>query len=215
MKAMRRLVLSLGCCLVGLVFSPLVALGEGAQPESPPPVQSSAGLLSSGAIPTFADAVGASPLTSRLVAPGFLQGEQLAAERQARLASPGALAARGESQLKYSGLDRSAVSRVLKDTFPGLIDSPAGGRPQLPAGSHIVRFRSVNSAQVELASGRHSVIESTVPMALRTTHGLMSMNLGLTADGETFKPKSSLVGVRIPKRLSHSPLTRTLEAARC
>jgi hypothetical protein len=177
MAAMPRLVLCIGCCLVALALSPLVALGDGAQPDGPPTAERSSALLSSSGVPGFADA-GLSPLTDRLVVPGFLQDEQLEAARQARLASPQALTARQESELKYSRLDRSAAARVLKEAFSSLIETPAGGPPRLPAGSHIARFRAVNAAQVDTGSGRHSVIESTVPMALRTTHGLVEEAIG-------------------------------------
>ncbi len=145
---------------------------------------------------------GVSLLEDRLL-PGLpiMDAEQVEAERQAKLASPEAVAAREESELKYSGLSAGEAAKALRETFPKAIEEPAGGPPQLPAGASITRFPAVNIAQVDGLAGKHSVIESTAPMAVQTMHGLTPIDLSLTEEGDAFIPKTPLVDVQIPKQL--------------
>ena len=147
---------------------------------------------------------GTSPLEDRFVVPGpaLLQGEQLEAERQARLASPEAVAARRESELEYSGLSGGAAAKVVGEAFPKLIAEAAGGPPKLAAGESIAHVPAANVAQIVDSSGKHSVIESAVPMAIKTAQGFVPINLDLTQEGESFEPKTPLVGVQMPKQLS-------------
>ncbi|HEY5342469.1 MAG TPA: hypothetical protein VIJ66_02300, partial [Solirubrobacteraceae bacterium] len=162
---------------------------------------------SSSASPSSGDGTGASSmLGGSLVVPEaqpLEEGEGLRAQEEARRHSPEAVVAREESQLKYSGLNSGEAGKVTREVFPSLVNEPAGGPPALPAGESISRFPAVNVAQVDGGSGKHSVIESTEPMAVQSTHGMVPVDLGLTEEGGTFKPKMPLVDVQIPKQLSH------------
>lgn len=46
------------------------------------------------------------------------------------------------------------------------------------------------------------MIESTAPMAVQSTHGLVPVDLALTEEGGAFKPKMPLVNLQISKQLS-------------
>jgi hypothetical protein len=229
----RRMAVCLGCCVVGLAISPVIALGEGSFAERPRPAEATgtpsweSSLLSevedlqtleeakqaspeapdpgsSSASPPSSNGSGAARLEDRLVVPGpvLLQTEQLEAERQARLASPAAVTAREESELKYSGLSSQEAATVAQDAFPTLVDEPAGGPPKLPSGESISRFPVPNVAQLKLDSGKHAVIESTEPMALETNAGLVPIDLELKEAGGAFEPITPVIGLRIPKQLA-------------
>ena len=148
---------------------------------------------------------GGSSLEGSLAVPGMQLldgGEQAQDAREARRFSPEAVLAREESQLKYSGLNSGEAGEVTREVFPSLVNEPAGGPPALPVGESISRFPAVNVAQVDGGSGKHSVIESTAPMAIQTTQGLVPIDLSLTEDGGVFRPKTPLVNLQIPKQLS-------------
>ena len=152
-----------------------------------------------------AEGTGASPLEGRLLLPPGLptiDAEQAEAERQAKLASPEAVAARKESELKYAGLNEGEAAKVAREAFPQVTEETVGGPPKLPAGETITHFPAANIAQVEGSGGKRSAIESTAPMAIQTAHGLTPIELNLSEEGNAFVPKTPLVGVQIPKQLS-------------
>ena len=146
----------------------------------------------------------ASSLAGSLVISGSpTQGEQMLAGRQAMLASPAMVAAREASRTKFEHLDTGQAARVAGEAFPGVIDRPAGGPPQLPAGQKITGYVTDNAAQLELPGGKHAVIESLEPIATQTASGhRVPIDLGLHANGGSFQPATAIVGVSIPKRLS-------------
>ncbi|HXB63485.1 MAG TPA: 6-bladed beta-propeller [Solirubrobacteraceae bacterium] len=242
--ALRRALVGVGCCLVGLAVSPALAVGEGipseigprgeqtgsslsslegalineaehlqsqveARGSSPSPEELPSETLSSsvaspveGSSP--AEGTGPSPLEGRLLLPAGLptiDAEQAEAERQAKLASPEAVAAREESELKYAGLNGGEAAKVARETFTQVMEEPAGGPPKLPAGENITHFPAANIAQIEGPGGKHSAIESTAPMAVQTTHGLIPIDLSLTEEGDAFVSKTPLVDIQIPKQL--------------
>ena len=185
MKAgLLSLVACLACCIAGLAVSPMSALGKGS---------------SSG------KAVDASLLLpSSLVVPGSpVEPEEVQAQREALRFSPGAFSAREASETAYENLDAAQAKALAKRVFPGLIDEPAGGPPQLPAGARIVRTPAENVAQVLLAGGKHEVIESLEPIAIETSPGHRTpIDLDPRDVTGGFEPALSPVSVRIPKRLS-------------
>ena len=150
--------------------------------------------------------VGSSLAGSPLVVPAAeaLVGGQLgAAAEAAKLASPEAVAAREASRTAYEGLSGKAAERLADEAFPSVIDEAAGGLPKLPAGESIVGYPSDDAAQVDLPGGKHGVIESTVPLAVETSPGRKTpVDLALGEAGGAFGPRTSAVGVRIPKRLA-------------
>lgn len=150
---------------------------------------------------------GASLVGSPLVLPGMQLldgGEQAQDAMEARRFSPAAVAAREESQSKYSGLNRAEAAKLAREVFPATIEEPAGGPPKLSSGENIVGFPAVNVARVEQAGGKRGVIESSAPMAVETAPGQrVPIDLGLTDVGGVFEPKTTLARVRVPKRLGN------------
>ena len=183
-SGVRRLTVCLVCCVSGLAVSPTIALGEG----SP-----------------SAEGSGASSLTEgSLVIPGSpTEGEQMQAQEQARLTSPEAVAARQASQTSFEGLSGEAAKKLAGESFPKVVDEPAGGPPKLPAGQSIVGYSTDDAAQVDLPEGKHAVLESMAPIALETSGGRhVPVDLGLSEAGGAFESKTPVIGVRIPKQLS-------------
>ncbi|MCW3018880.1 MAG: putative large secreted protein, partial [Solirubrobacterales bacterium] len=187
---MRRLVLCLLCCGAGLAVSPVAALGEGSSSEA-------------SSLPLEGSAASAS-LDSSLVIPGSpTEAEQLQAQQAAKRLSPEAMAARAASRTKFEGLDSQQAVELAGETFPALIDQPAGGPPTLPAGQSIHSYITADAAQLDLGEGKHGVIESMAPMAIEgPAGGWEPIDLGLRSAGGGFEPKRPIVAVRIPKRLS-------------
>ncbi len=145
-------------------------------------------------------------LSGSLVVSGSpAEREQLRAEREAKLNSPEAVAAREESRTKYEGLNPEADATVSQEAYPNLMTTPAGGPPSLPAGQSLVAFSSDNVASVALPGEQHGVIDSAAPMAVETSPGQrVPIDLGLSDVGGAFEPKTPAEGVsvRIPKRLN-------------
>jgi hypothetical protein len=116
----------------------------------------------------------ASMLGKPLAVPGMqlLDGDEQARDAaEARRLSPGAVAAREESQAKYAGLNDAGAAKLAQEAFPAVIGEPAGGPPNLPAGESIVGYPAVNVARVDQGGGKHGVIESTAPMAVEPALG--------------------------------------------
>ncbi len=130
-------------------------------------------------------------------------GEEVQAQEQATITNPEVIRLREESQTKYEHLSSEQAAMLAQQTFPAIVDDPAGGPPRLPVGAKIVGFPTDNVAQVSLAEGRHGVIESSEPLAVETTAGRREpVDLSLNEIGGAFQPNQSAVDVRIPKQLS-------------
>jgi RHS repeat-associated protein len=135
-------------------------------------------------------------------APSPLSGLSASETEAVRRNSPEAVMAREESLTKYEGLDSQQVAKLASEVFPAVVDDPAGGPPQLPAGQGITAFLADDAARVDLGEGKHGVIESLAPMAVEAEAGRVPIDLGLKEAGGVFEPRVPLVGLRIPKRLS-------------
>jgi RHS repeat-associated protein len=144
------------------------------------------------------------PLTSDLVVVGSpVEGEQLRAQREAKLQNPEAVAEREASRTKFEHLDDEQARREAALAFPGTINEPAGGPPRLPAGQRIVGYPTDHAAQVALGDDERAVLESSEAMAVETSSGRREpLDLGLKAVGSGFEPTLSEVQVLIPQRLS-------------
>ena len=142
---------------------------------------------------------------SPLVVPAAeaLVGGQMGAAEEAKLANPEAVSVREESRTKFEGLSGEQAEKLAGEVFPSVVDEPAGGPPKLPAGESIAGFPIDNAAQIVLPGGGRGVIESTEPMAIESSPGhRVPVDLSVSDVGGAFEPKTPVVGVRIPERLS-------------
>jgi Domain of unknown function (DUF6531) len=135
--------------------------------------------------------------------PGGLDGgQQFQAAEEVKRSNPEAVAEREASRSKFENLNAEQAAKLAGEVFPTVINEPGGGPPRLPAGQSITGYPTDDAAQVEVG-GRDGVIESTVPIAIETAPGQrVPVDLGLGGAGGAFEPKTPVVGVRIPKRLS-------------
>jgi streptogramin lyase len=147
-----------------------------------------------------------SPLERTLVVPEvqpLTGGQGVSAAEEARRNSPEAVAAREASRTAFAGLDDAQASKVDSEAFPGLLDDPAGGPPQLPSGESIGAYLSGNAAEVSMPGGDGGIVESMVPFAHETGSGHFApLDLAPDPTGEGWEPTSPLVGVRIAKRVT-------------
>ncbi len=143
-------------------------------------------------------------LTGVLVNPGSpTEAEQLQAQQQAARLNPAAVAARHVSRTKFEHLDPGQAAKLADETFPAVIADPAGGAPRLPAGQHIVGYPTDHSAQIDLPSGGHAVLESIAPIALESAPGRrLPLDLALSEVDGWFEPLRPSVRVRIPHQLA-------------
>ncbi len=163
-----------------------------------------AACVSQAAVP--AEVTGAGAVSGSLVVPAVQaldEGQQAHEQEEAVRSSSGAVVAREASRTAYEGLTAEQAGKVDAEAFPGVIDDPSGGPPQLPSGQRITAFPSDNAASVEFGEGKHGVIESSMPMAIESASGQRApVNLSLSEDGGVYEELNPVVGVGIPKRLS-------------
>ena len=179
MKAgLRTLVVCLVCCALGLMVSPVAALGE---PAAAP-----------------------SSLESQLVTPeSVVEGEERTAAEESKLTSPEAVAAREASRTEFENLNTEQATKIASEAFPAVIDEPSGGPPKLPAGQSITGYVTDYAAQIDLPEGGRGLIEATEPIALETSPGHRTpVNLALSEANGGFEPRTPVVAVRIPKHVS-------------
>lgn len=183
MRSMWRTLLACAACgLVGLVSWSTVARAE----EASPAAGSSSSVFSN---PTV---VVGSPE----------EAQELQYEREARLTSPEAVAAREESSTAYAALTAAQVRSLLSSTFPTQIDQPLDS-PELPEGSRIVDELSTNAAQVQMPDKEVGVVESLQPIATPSSPGhFIPINLALTPNSSGYVPANPDVPVQIPTDLS-------------
>jgi YD repeat-containing protein len=132
------------------------------------------------------------------------EGEQVLAQRRAKLASPAAVVARERSRTAFEGLSAGAAMRLAGEAFPAVVDHQAGGPPQLPAGQRITGYVNADTARVDLGGGQHGLVQSLAPMAIQTSPKSWSpVDLGVSEAGGAFVAAKPLVGVSIPKRLAN------------
>ncbi len=149
---------------------------------------------------------GGAPVESPLVVSGALAlvgGGGVTAAQEAAAADPEGIVERERSASAYEGLDGGEAAKLAEESFPGVVDEPAGGPPQLPGGEQVSGFVDGDVAQVQLGGGETGVIESTVPMAIASAPGRWSaIDLGLSEGGGGFVLARPLVELGIPKELS-------------
>jgi hypothetical protein len=130
--------------------------------------------------------------------------QELQYERESRPDSPEVIEAREASQTKFEGLNSEQAEKLAGEAFPHIVDVPAGGSPQLPAGQRIVTYPTRNTAQIELPDHKSAVLESLSPIAIETSSSTrLPIDLSLSEAAGQFQPARSLVGVNIPKRLAN------------
>ncbi|MFZ2049370.1 MAG: DUF6531 domain-containing protein [Solirubrobacteraceae bacterium] len=126
-------------------------------------------------------------------------GAQL--EQELETSSAESFWAREESQTAYEGLGVEASSKLLGETWPGLIDRPGGGAPALPAGGRVQSLLNGHAEQIALAGGGQAVVESTAPLAVEGSSGWAPLELGLTPSGSSFLPRRAAVAASVPQQL--------------
>ncbi len=110
--------------------------------------------------------------------------------------------AREASRTKFEGLDPGQAAKLAGEAFPHLVDDPAGGAPQLPAGQRIVTYTTPHTAQLELSDHKSAVLESLSPIAIETSPSKrVPIDLSLSEAAGQFRPARGLVGLGIPRRL--------------
>jgi YD repeat-containing protein len=185
------------CCAVG-ILTWLVWPSGGAS------VTGAVTDVESASVAASAKAADAGVLDS-LVVPGVqrFDGDQQAIEREwTRHASPQAFFARERSRTEFSHLGTVRAAQVAREAFPEAVDRPAGGPPSLPAGAHVRRYISADTAQLDLPKGKHAVVESVGAMAKEVAPGHFApIDLGLRETDGSYAPASADVPVRISKRL--------------
>ena len=181
----RSLTVLVACCVVGLVSSPAGASGEGSSSTGSDSSLSLAG--------------------SPLVVSGVQSldgGQQAQGAEEARLSNPEAVEAREASQTSHEGLDAEEAATLAKESFPGVVDHPAGGPPQLPEGQHVTGIIGADVEQVDLGRGNEGVVESLQPFATESVPGHWSpVDLGVSEVGGSFRVANPVVGLGIPKQL--------------
>jgi DNA-binding beta-propeller fold protein YncE len=178
-----RIVAFTAAVLAALVVGPAIGLAD----------ESASGTLASSSLEGSLAGPPVQPL---------LGSEAVVDAEEARLASPGAVLAREESQMKYEGLGAEQAGQLAEEAYPGVIDVPAGGPPALPAGDAYGAFIGANAAQVELASGGSAVVESFVPIATESSVGQWApVDLSVSEAGGSFALANPDVPVSIPKQI--------------
>ncbi len=180
----RSLMVLVACCAAGVVGSPAGASGE----ES-----SSTGSGSSLSL-------AGSPLVVSGVQP-LDEGQQAQGAEEARLSNPEAVEAREASQTSHEGLDPEEAATLAKESFPGVVDHPAGGPPQLPEGQHVTGIIGADAEQVDLGGGSKGVVESLEPFATGSSDRWVPVDLGVSEFDGSFRVANPVVGLGIPKRL--------------
>jgi len=133
----------------------------------------------------------------------LLGSEQQQLAEEARRDNPEAVMAREASQTMFEGLGAEQAAKLASEVFSRIVEDPAGGPPQLPAGQQIVAYPTSNTARLELANHKSAVLESLSPIAIETSPSTrVPIDLSLSEATGKFLPARSLVGVDIPKRLA-------------
>jgi YD repeat-containing protein len=155
---------------------------------------------------------GAGSFASPLVGDALLdEGGQRAAAEVVR-DSPEAVSDREESRTKFEDENAEQAAKTFDVAFPGVASVSSGGPPQLPSGAAMTGFAGPDVAQVDLSSGEHALIESTLPMASEASPGIwVPVNLGLRDTSTGFEASNPVVPVRIPKRLSEGAQLASVE----
>jgi RHS repeat-associated protein len=130
---------------------------------------------------------------------GLEAGEANRYAAESHRSSPEAIIARAISRTAYQRLNAAQARRVSTEAFPALVNLPAAGPPNLPAGEHITGFPAANVASVSFASGAHAVLTSPQPLATVATNGRRSaIDLRLVNGPAGFRPVSPVVPIVIP-----------------
>jgi streptogramin lyase len=129
------------------------------------------------------------------------EGQQLSSAAWASHESPPAVRRREESQTQFAGLSPVAAAKLAREDFPESLARPAAP-PELPPGTSITGYPSVNVAQLQTPAGKRALLESTAPLAVEASPGHReALDLALREAGGSFQPVRPAVGVRIAKHL--------------
>src|ERR1700722_9667330 len=68
------------------------------------------------------------------------EAQELQYEHESKLYNPEAVLEREASQTKFEGLNPEQAGKLAGESFPQIVDIPAGGPPQLLVGERIVTY---------------------------------------------------------------------------
>jgi RHS repeat-associated protein len=127
---------------------------------------------------------------------GLDEAQQLAAEREASLAAPEAVAARAASRTRFKGLDREGAVALAEHVFD--IEHPSWIAPERIDGGRISKYLNDHMA-VELSpSGKHVLLDSSVPLRSAVGSGrLAPTSFTLQERDGAFAPENPVVPVSI------------------
>jgi RHS repeat-associated protein len=126
-------------------------------------------------------------------------------EREARRRdTPEAREERRAAPTAFSGLPADRALSLARSRFPRFVETPPFRGPRLREGDRIVRYLGENSAYVEREGVKGgTMIESTLPLRAVDEQGRKApVDLSLLDAGAWLEPRTPLVSVRLPKRLS-------------
>ena len=179
----RSVVVCLGVVLAGSGLCSVVALGD----------------------KSVTSGVGGSSAESSLLvvgAPLMLNGEGVRQAEETRRANPVVVLEREASRTRYEGLGAGEASKLVGEVFPGVVDHPVGGLPQLSEGEHVTSIIDANAARVSTVQGGHALLESVGPIATRSSSGKWTpIDLGVSEVSGAFRVANPAVAVSIPKQL--------------
>jgi RHS repeat-associated protein len=126
------------------------------------------------------------------------QAGEVQAEREAKLAAPEAVAERLASRKQYEGLHGEEAVALAKQVFS--IEHPSWTAPDSAGEGRITKYLGENTATEVSASGKHLLLESTVPLRSAVGSGqLAPTSLTLEEREGAFVPANPVVPVSIAK----------------
>ncbi len=103
-----------------------------------------------------------------LIVPG-VQSPDAGAQQSTGTDRESSPATRMASRTRFEHLSSARAAKVAREAFPAIVERPAGGPPQVPAGGRITHYVADNAAQLVLPGGKHAVVESAQPMAIENS----------------------------------------------
>ncbi|MGA8365643.1 MAG: RHS repeat-associated core domain-containing protein [Solirubrobacteraceae bacterium] len=128
----------------------------------------------------------------------LLGSEPIEALTEAERSRPEAVAERAASRTRYVGLNRAEAVSLAEKVFH--IEKASWTAPGADEGGRISKYLSETAAVEDTPSGKHLLVESTVPLQSAVGSGqLTPTSLALQDRGEAFVPANPVVPISISK----------------